>query len=125
MTVVIYYYQFCFQRATRENTFYSNWCHPLKIKVIIMMMMIAVGFLKTGQSNSLSKFAAVAFVLLYLMNQERYLFDTRLRFCRLQEKKRFIANVKFLSDNIRVIGNINPLNQTAVKKPSNAGFKTQ
>ena len=35
MTVVIYYYQFCFQRATRENTFYSNWCHPLKIKVII------------------------------------------------------------------------------------------
>ena len=26
----------CFQRATlRENTFNSNWCHPLKIKVIL------------------------------------------------------------------------------------------
>ena len=25
------------QRATRENTFYSNWCHPLKIKIIIIV----------------------------------------------------------------------------------------
>ena len=33
MIVVICYYQFCFQRATRENTFHCNWCHPLKIKV--------------------------------------------------------------------------------------------
>ena len=37
MIVVIYYYQFCFQRATRENTFHSNWCHPLKIKVIYII----------------------------------------------------------------------------------------
>ena len=31
MIVVNYYYQFCFQKAIRENTFHSNWCHPLKI----------------------------------------------------------------------------------------------
>ena len=31
MTVVIY------MRATKENPFYSNWCHPLKIKVIIFL----------------------------------------------------------------------------------------
>ena len=37
MIVVIYYYQFCFQRATRENTFHINWCHPLKIKVIYII----------------------------------------------------------------------------------------
>ena len=29
MIVVIYYNQFCFQRATRETTFHINWCHPL------------------------------------------------------------------------------------------------
>ena len=34
MIVVIYCYEFCFQRATRGNTFHSNWCNPLKIKVI-------------------------------------------------------------------------------------------
>ena len=34
MIVVIYYYEFCFQRATRGNTFHSNSFHHLKIKVI-------------------------------------------------------------------------------------------
>ena len=38
MIVVIYYYQFGFQRATRENTFYSHWCHLLKINNFFFFM---------------------------------------------------------------------------------------
>ena len=32
MIVVIYYYQFCFQRATWENTFHCNWLIKIKVK---------------------------------------------------------------------------------------------
>ena len=42
MIVVVYYYQFCSLRTTRENNFYSNWCHPLKIKVIIMLVLMTI-----------------------------------------------------------------------------------
>ena len=38
MIVVIYYYKFCFHRATRENTFHNNWCHPLKINSRLLLL---------------------------------------------------------------------------------------
>ena len=50
MIVVIYYYEFCFQRANRGNTFHSNWCHPLKIKVIY----ICWRMLRTAKSFAIS-----------------------------------------------------------------------
>ena len=27
---------FLSERATRENTFHSNWCHPLKMKIKVI-----------------------------------------------------------------------------------------
>ena len=57
MIFVIYYYQFCFQRATGENTFHSNWCHPLKIKVIIIVQ-LSIEHARNSSRDSQTKLIA-------------------------------------------------------------------